>query len=51
MKSKVLKSKSSSELHAEILKSMMASFKIEGIEIPLNVAKTLLKKIELSLGK
>jgi len=30
-----------------ILKSLMASFKIEGIDIPLNIAEQTLKKVEL----
>jgi len=38
-------------LREQILKSLIASFKIEGIEIPLNVAEQTLKKVELNLGK
>jgi hypothetical protein len=30
---------------------LVASFKIEGIEIPLSVGELALKKIELNLGK
>jgi predicted nuclease with RNAse H fold len=51
MKSTSKKSKKGQSLRAEILKSLMASFKIEGIDIPLNVAEQTLKKVELSLGK
>jgi predicted nuclease with RNAse H fold len=38
-------------LREQILKSLIASFKIEGIDIPLNVAEQTLKKVELNLGK
>jgi len=33
------------------MKSLIASFKIEGIDIPLSVAKQALKKIECNQGK
>lgn len=36
---------------AQILQSMIASFKIEGINIPADLANATLKKIEVSLGK
>ena len=45
------KTKKRHSLREQILKSLMASFKIEGIDIPLSVAEQTLKKIELSLGK
>ena len=45
------KSKKEKSLRTEILNSLMASFKIEGIDIPLSVAEQTLKKVELSLGK
>ncbi len=51
MKSTSKKSKNGHSLREEILKSLMASFKIEGIEIPLSVAEKTLKKVELNLGK
>lgn len=38
-------------LRAEILESMLASFKIEGIYIPRDLAVSTLKKIELGLKK
>ena len=40
-----------SKIREQILKSLVASFKIEGIEIPLSVAELALKKVELNLGK
>ena len=51
MKPTSKKTKKETALRAEILRSLMASFKIEGIDIPLNVAEQTLKKVELSLGK
>ena len=51
MKSDSKKSKKDSSRRAQILKSLMASFKIEGIDIPLSVAEQTLKKVELILGK
>lgn len=51
MKSGAKKSKNVQSIRAEILKSLVASFKIEGIDIPLSVAEQTLKKVELSLGK
>lgn len=36
---------------SQILQSMIASFKIEGIDIPADLANATLKKIEVSLGK
>jgi hypothetical protein len=35
----------------QVMHSMMASFKIEGIDIPLDMAIKVLKKVELNLGK
>jgi len=35
----------------EILKSLLASFKIEGIDIPAQVAAAALKKLDLNPGK
>ena len=40
-----------SALREQILKSLIASFKIEGIDIPLSVAEQTLKKLEPTLGK
>jgi len=51
MKSASKKIKKEQSLRAEILKSLIASFKIEGIDIPVSVAEQTLKKVELSLGK
>jgi len=51
VKSTSKKPKKGQTLRTEILKSLMASFKIEGIEIPLSVAEQTLKKVEISLGK
>jgi hypothetical protein len=44
-------SKTSKELRQEILNSMIASFKIEGITISSDIATTTLKKLEVTLGK
>jgi hypothetical protein len=38
-------------LREKILKSMLASFKIEGIHIPADLAAATLKKVELTLEK
>jgi len=35
----------------QIIQSMLASFKIEGINIPADLANATLKKIEVTLGK
>ena len=51
MKSVPKTEKSKQSLREKILKSLLASFKIEGIDIPLSVAEQALKKVELSLGK
>ncbi len=51
MKSTAKKDHKISALREQILKSLIASFKIEGIDIPLNVAEQTLKKVELKLGK
>jgi hypothetical protein len=51
MKSTSKKSKKGKSLRSEILRSLIASFKIEGIDIPLTVAEQTLKKVELSLEK
>jgi hypothetical protein len=52
MKSKVDKSpKQNNSVRQEILKSMIASFKIEGIDISAEKASATLKKVELSLEK
>ena len=52
MKSKANKnSKSNKSLRQQILQSMLASFKIEGINIPANDAASALRKVELILGK
>ena len=45
------KSSKDQALREQILKSLIASFKIEVIDIPLSVAEKTLKKVELSLGK
>lgn len=52
MKSKVDKNlKQNNSLRQEILKSMVASFKIEGIDISPEKALATLKKVEVSLEK
>jgi hypothetical protein len=51
MKKTIKKTDKVDSLREQILKSLIASFKIEGIEIPLNVAEQTLKKVELNLGK
>jgi len=51
MKKTTKKTNKVDSLREQILKSLIASFKIEGIEIPLNVAEQTLKKVELNLGK
>ena len=38
-------------LRVQILNSLIASCKIEGIDISLNVAEQTLKKVEVNLGK
>jgi len=38
-------------LREQILQSMVASFKIEGIYVPEDLAIAALKKVELNLGK
>ena len=43
--------KNSESLREKILKSMVASFKIEGINISNAAAAASLKKVELNLGK
>ena len=45
------KSKAVKSNREEILKSLQASFKIEGIVIPPQVAVAILKQVELELGK
>ena len=45
------KFKDTQALRDEILKSLIASFRIEGIDISISVAKETLKKVEISLGK
>lgn len=45
------KSKTDKSRREEILKSLLASFKIEGIDISAQVAAATLKKLELKLGK
>jgi len=52
MKSKIDKNiKQNDSLREDILKSMVASFKIEGIHISPEKALASLKKVELNLGK
>jgi predicted nuclease with RNAse H fold len=51
MRSGTKRSKKKYSLREQILKSLMASFKIEGIDIPLNVAEHALKKVERDLEK
>jgi len=52
MKVKPKKSeKTERSLREEILQSMIASFKIEGINISKDDASATLKKVELNLGK
>ena len=43
--------KADNTLREQILQSTMASFKIEGINIPIDSALATLKKVELSLEK
>ena len=43
--------KNEQSLREQILYSMIASFKIEGIEISKQVANATLKKVSVSLGK
>ncbi len=51
MKTTSKKSNQVTLLREQILKSLIASFKIEGIDIPLSVAEQALKKVEVNLGK
>ena len=51
MKSNSKKGNKVSALREQILKSLIASFKIEGIDISLSVAEQALRKIEPNLGK
>jgi hypothetical protein len=52
MKRKSKKSADSTKsLREQILESMLASFKIEGINIPVDLALSTLDKVELNLGK
>jgi hypothetical protein len=43
--------KTDKSLREQILQSMLDSFKIEGINIPMDSALAVLKKVELNLGK
>jgi len=43
--------KSSRQIHEQILRSMIASFKMEGINISSDLAMATLKKVELTLEK
>ena len=49
MKGKTTKKDKS--IRQQILQSTLASFKIEGINIPVDLALATLKKVELTLGK
>lgn len=52
MKRKVNKAtKKDESLREQILQSMLASFKIEGINISQDAASIALKKVEFNLGK
>ncbi|MDN3580448.1 hypothetical protein [Mucilaginibacter flavus] len=52
MKSKTSKTtKQNNSLREDILKSMVASFRIEGIHISDEKATAALKRVELNLGK
>lgn len=52
MKTNIKKTeKTDRTLREQILQSMVASFKIEGINIPMETALLTLKKVELNLGK
>ncbi len=51
MKLTTKKFKKEKSLREKILKSLIFSFKIEGIDISLSVAEQTLKKVELNLGK
>lgn len=48
---KKISKKEKSFVRAQILQSMVASFKIEGIYIPADLANATLKKIEVILEK
>ena len=43
--------KKDKSLRQQILQSMLASFEIEGIHIPVDLAVATLRKVELTLGK
>ena len=45
------KGKANKARREQILESLLASFKIEGIDIPKQFAAKTLKKLELTLGK
>ena len=45
------KSKADKSRREEILRSLLASFKIEGIDISDTAAAAMLKKLEINLGK
>ena len=45
------KANQSESKREQILQSLLASFKIEGIEIPKKFAEETLRKLELTLGK
>ena len=51
MKSTSKKINKAASLREKILRSLIASFKVEGIDIPLSVAEQTLKRVELSLRK
>lgn len=51
MKTTSKKDNKISALRQQILESLIASFKIEGIDIPLSVAEQTLKRIKPSLEK
>jgi len=51
VKSNSKKTSKTTELREQILKSLIASFKIEGIEISNKFAEKSLKKVELKLEK
>ena len=51
MKQRVGKTKDKKAVREQIMRSAIASFRIEGITIPRDVALETLKKIEVSLEK
>jgi len=51
MDKRKIKSRQSKTLHKEIMKSMIASFRIDGTTIPIEITESVLRKIEFDLKK